>query len=212
MSEEQRRVSTTKAEILRCTEQGDFQCVHTYSGIQIEPNEWIIEACEEAKRSVKEGGGPFGAVLVQMDDKNGDVIRFWKGRNHVAEHNDPTAHAEISVIRSACRDLGVYDLGKISAEKGRSLHSGTTSHCELYSSCEPCPMCFSAILWARIPVLVFSATRYEASRPDVGFADGDIYEELRREYADRSIRVQQSICACTMDPFEDWKRSDNLRY
>ena len=202
----------TKADTQRRIESDGPQRIHTYAGIQVEPNRWIIEACEEAKRSVKAGGGPFGAVLVQMDDETGDVIRFWRGRNQVAESNDPTAHAEITVIRSACRDLGVYDLSKIKPENGGSSRRGATSHCELYSSCEPCPMCYSAMLWARIPVLVFSATRYEASQPDVGFSDSGIHEELGREYTDRSIRVRQSICPCALEPFEDWKRSSNPRY
>jgi len=188
------------------------QPCHIYRDILVEPDKWIGEACQEAIRSVEAGGGPFGAVLVQVDDKTGEVIRTWKGRNKVADHNDPTAHAEISVIRLACNDLGVYDLGAIDRSKARLPQRCATSHCELYSSCEPCPMCYSAVLWARIPVLVFSATRYEASHPDVGFSDSAIYDDLQRDYADRCIRVRQSICSTTLDAFEKWKKSCNTIY
>ncbi|MGD2142315.1 MAG: nucleoside deaminase, partial [Candidatus Bathyarchaeota archaeon] len=124
----------------------------------MEPNCWIEMACNEAKQSLEMGGGPFGAVLLQIDDETGEVIRLWKDHNHVVEQRDPTAHAEISVIRSACRELGVHLLGRIDKAQSRLPQKGETSHCEIYSSCEPCPMCFSAILWARIPVLVFSAS------------------------------------------------------
>jgi len=208
----QRRARQKKDEAPGGTDSNDSLRVHTYAGIQVEPNRWIIEACEEAKRAVKAGGGPFGAVLVQVDDETGSIIRLWRGRNRVAESHDPTAHAEISAIRLACRDLGAHDLGRIGSEAGSSSLRNATSHCELYSSCEPCPMCYSAVLWARIPVLVFSATRYEASHPDVGFSDSGIHEELMRGYTDRSIRVSQSICQITLDPFEEWKRSSNPRY
>ena len=188
------------------------QLCHIYRDIVVEPDKWISEACQEAIRSVEAGGGPFGAVLVQVDDETGEVIRTWKDHNHVTDHNDPTAHAEITVIRSACNELGVYDLGVIDRSQARLPQRCLTSHCELYSSCEPCPMCYSAVLWARIHVLVFSATRYEASHPDVGFSDNAIYEDLQRDYRDRCIRVHQSICPTTLDAFEKWKKSCNPRY
>jgi len=211
---ERRRESAEAEKIDQASKRPDQsgQLCHIYGDILIEPNEWIREACREAIRSVKDGGGPFGAVLVQVDDETGEVIRTWKGRNQVADHNDPTAHAEISVIRAACSDLGVYGLGVIDRSQARLPQRCATSHCELYSSCEPCPMCYSAALWARIPVLVFSATCYEASHPDVGFSDEAIYEDLQRGYADRRIRVRQSICSTTLDAFKKWKKSCNPRY
>ncbi len=181
------------------------QTLGLYQGIQAEPNKWIVMACEEAKRSVEEGGGPFGAVLLQIGDETGMVIRLWKDYNRVTEYIDPTAHAEVMVIRAACRELGTYDLGSIGGDE-------ETSHCELYSSCEPCPMCYSAIVWARIPVLVFSATRADASDPEVGFSDEEIYSELKKDYKIRSIRVYQTTCGNTMEAFELWKKSENTRY
>ena len=176
-----------------------------YQGTQAEPNKWIVMACEEAKRSVEEGGGPFGAVLLQIGDETGMVIRLWRDYNRVTECIDPTAHAEVMVIRAACRELGTYDLGSIGGD-------GETSHCELYSSCEPCPMCYSAIVWARIPVLVFSATRADASDPEVGFSDEEIYCELKKDYQSRSVRVYQATCGNTLEAFELWKKSENPRY
>ncbi len=181
------------------------QTVGLYQGTQAEPNKWIEMACEEAKRSVEEGGGPFGAVLLQIGDETGMVIRLWRDYNRVTEYNDPTAHAEVMVIRAACRELGTYDLGSIGGDE-------ETSHCELYSSCEPCPMCYSAIVWARIPVLVFSATRADASDPEVGFSDEEIYSELKKDYHTRSVRVYQATCGNTMEAFELWKKSNNTRY
>ncbi|UCD46233.1 MAG: nucleoside deaminase [Candidatus Bathyarchaeota archaeon] len=169
-------------------------------------------ACEEARWSVEVGGGPFGAVLLQIDDGTGEAIRFWRDHNHVVEHSDPTAHAEISVIRSACHELGVHDLGEIRGSESKLPQEGEISHCEIYSSCEPCPMCYSAISWARIPVLVFSATRFEASDERVGFLDDHIYEELRKDYPRRKIRVYQALCPGTLDAFELWKKGDYARY
>jgi len=176
-----------------------------YRGTQAEPNKWIVLACEEAKSSVEEGGGPFGAVLLQIGDETGMVIRLWRDHNRVTECSDPTAHAEVMVIRAACHELGTYDLGSIGGDE-------ETSHCELYSSCEPCPMCYSAIVWARIPVLVFSATRADASDPEVGFSDEEIYSELKKDYRSRSVRVYQATCGNTMEAFELWKKSENTRY
>ncbi len=181
------------------------QAAGPYQGTQAEPNKWIAMACEEAKRSVEGGGGPFGAVLLQVGDETGTVIRRWMDHNRVTEFSDPTAHAEVMVIRAACRELGTYDLGSIAGDEG-------TSHCELYSSCEPCPMCYSAIAWARIPVLVFSATRADASDPEVGFSDEEIHSELKKDYRSRSVRVYHATCGNTMEAFELWKRSGNTRY
>jgi guanine deaminase len=181
------------------------QKVGLYQGTQAEPNRWIVMACEEAKRSVEAGGGPFGAVLLQIGDETGMIMRLWRDHNRVTEYSDPTAHAEVMVIRAACRELGTYDLGSIDGDK-------ETSHCELYSSCEPCPMCYSAVVWARIPVLVFSATRADASDPEVGFSDEEIHSELKKDYQVRSVRVYQATCGNTMEAFELWKKSDNPRY
>ena len=184
--------------------------IYAYCGTLVEPNKWIIEACEEAYASVEAGGGPFGALLIQVDNETNRVLRYWKDHNHVTEYKDPTAHAEISVIRSACHELNVYDLGTISKSESRLPQTGETSHCEIYSSCEPCPMCYAAIRWARLPILVFSATRHEAS--EAGFSDGELYDDLCKSYTERGIRVKQAICPTSKEAFEAWKRSGNLRY
>ena len=185
---------------------------HIYEGITVAPNHWVELACEEAKASVERGGGPFGAVLLQIEDETNEVIRYWMDHNHVAERRDPTAHAEMSAIRSACHELGVHNLGEIGRDESKLPQKGETSHCEMYCSCEPCPMCYAAIMWARIPVLVFSATRYEAAQPGVGFSDEEIYDELKRGYGERSIRVYQAVSANALEAFELWKRSDNVRF
>jgi len=183
-----------------------------YEGITAAPNRWVELACEEAKTSVERRGGPFGAVLLQIEDETNEVIRYWRDHNHVTEFSDPTAHAEISVIRSACNELSVHDLGEIRRTEAVLPQKEETSHCEIYCSCEPCPMCYSAIAWARIPVLVFSATRFDAAQPGVGFSDEKLYDELKREYGDRSIRVYQAASAGALEAFEHWKKSDNIRF
>ena len=122
-------------------------------------------------------GGPFGACVV----KNGEIIG--KGSNHVLSNNDPTAHAEIMAIRDACNYLNSYDL----------------SDCELYTSCYPCPMCLSAIIWANIKTVYYGNTKEDAE--NIGFRDDFIYEfiknidnnrdtlELNKIYHDETIKV-----------------------
>ena len=192
------------------TAESDPDVRHVYDDILVERNPWIELACDEAVRSVRMGGGPFGAVLLQIDDETNEVIRYWKDHNHVVEHSDPTAHAEVSVIRAACIELGVHDLGRIERGQSRMPQTGERSHCEIYSSCEPCPMCYAAIHWARIPVLVFSATCLDAS--EAGFSDAEIYEELRRGHGERSIRVHQALCSGTLEALRLWREADNPRY
>ena len=185
---------------------------HLYEGITVAPNHWVELVLEEAKASVERGGGPFGAVLLQIEDETNEVIRYWKDHNHVTEYRDPTAHAEISVIRSACHELGVHNLGEIRKHESMLPQKEDTSHCEIYSSCEPCPMCYAAIMWARIPVLVFSATSYDAAQPGVEFSDEEIYDELKKVYKERSIKVHQAVSANSLKAFELWKRSDNIKF
>ena len=183
-----------------------------FAGIEAAPNRWLEMACEEARASVGEGGGPFGAVLVQVDDETGRAIRYWRDRNHVVELSDPTAHAEVSVIRSACSELGVFHLDRIDRDESRLPQEGPTSHCEIYSSCEPCPMCYSAIAWARIPVLVFAATRFEASAPQVGFRDEDMHRELCKPYGERNVKVYHASSPCAAEAFDLWRHSGNKMY
>lgn len=101
-------------------------------------------------------GGPFGACIV----KNGKIIG--KGSNHVLSNNDPTAHAEIMAIRDACQNIGSYDL----------------SGCELYTSCYPCPMCLSAIIWSNIKNVYYGNTKEDAAK--IGFRDDDIYDFIKK--------------------------------
>ncbi|WP_298902895.1 nucleoside deaminase [uncultured Psychroserpens sp.] len=176
-----------------------------YEKIRIKSNKWIEMACEEAKASIGEEGGPFGAVIVQIDDDTQEIIRYWKNHNQVTAINDPTAHAEVMTIRSVCASLGVFDLSKI--EKGHSKlpQKSETSHCVIFSSAEPCPMCFSAISWASLKHMYFSATRYDAAVQGVNFSDEEIYNELSKPYYQRSMKVFQCSTPNSLDAFNTWK-------
>ncbi len=122
-------------------------------------NKYMQVAKENAEEGItKKEGGPFGAVIV---DKNGNIIS--NGNNKVIINNDPTAHAEIVAIREACKKLNTFDL----------------SECILYTSCEPCPMCLSAIIWANIKTVYYGCTKKDAG--DIGFRDNMIYDYLKGE-------------------------------
>lgn len=186
----------------------------TYDGIEVQCNNFMDMAGEEALKSVQHGGGPFGAVIVRVDDQTGQVIEYWKNHNHVELWNDPTAHAEVSTIRAACHDLAtrwnttVFDLGHIVDPDTKR-----TSHCVIFSSAEPCPMCYAAINWARIPTLIFAATRYDAAQQGIDFSDAAIYEDLARPYKERqNIKVYQASCKNSLDAFNQWKRMKKLDY
>lgn len=145
-------------------------------------------AIEEAKSSMLQGkGGPFGALIV----KNGQIIAI--GTNHVTSLNDPTAHAEIMAIRAACRKLGTFQL----------------TDCELYTSCEPCPMCFGAVYWARLSRVYYAATKLDAAR--VGFDDSLIYQELQTP-EDKRMIVASHVSGCQEKAqrlFKEWEKKDN---
>jgi tRNA(Arg) A34 adenosine deaminase TadA len=146
--------------------------------------EYLKEAIRVAEENIdKAGGGPFGAVIV----KDGKIIA--KAANTVTTSNDPTAHAEVNAIRVACAALHTFDL----------------SGCTLYASCEPCPMCLSAIYWARIDQIYYAGSRYDAQ--DAGFDDSFIYEELERPIATRRIKIMQLLPEEGKRPFEQWKNS-----
>ena len=130
-------------------------------------------------------GGPFAALVA----KNGNVIG--EGANSVTATNDPTAHAEVVAIRAACRALGTFQL----------------IDCELYTTCEPCPMCLGAIYWAR-PTRVFYAG-VAADAADAGFDDAFIYEELRRPPESRRIPMTQLIREESLVIFAAWKQQPN---
>ena len=142
------------------------------------------EAIRLAKENVKNGsGGPFGAVVV----KDGEIVAACG--NSVTPSNDPTAHAEVNAIREACRKLGTYQL----------------DGCEVYASCEPCPMCLGAIYWARPSKVYYASTKEDAA--DAGFDDSFIYKEITMPEAERSIpflKVEEKEAG---EEFRMWKTS-----
>ena len=139
-------------------------------------------AVELSRRGMESGhGGPFGAVIV----RDGAIVG--EGWNEVLRSNDPTAHAEVVAIRNACRALGTYDL----------------SGCEIYASCEPCPMCLGAIYWSRIRQVYFSIGRHDAA--GIEFRDEFIYEELAKPPAKRALPMVQVPCDGALDVFAAWE-------
>lgn len=147
------------------------------------------EAIKLSAESVWSGGGPFGAVIV----RDGEIIA--RGENRVTVCNDPTAHAEVSAIREAAARLGTYDL----------------SGCEIYSSCEPCPMCLGAIYWARLDKLYYAGTRADAA--NVGFDDAHIYEELPLEPSQRELPTETLLREEAQRVFEAWaEKADKKEY
>lgn len=183
-----------------------------YSGIQTSGDKWITLAAAEGLKSVQHGGGPFGAVIVQIDDKTGAVIRSWANHNHVTEWHDPTAHAEVSVIRDAAKQLGVFELGHIRQRESKLPQPSEWSHCVIYSSVEPCPMCLAAIYWSGIETMVFAATKYDAAVHGVNFSDKLIYDEIQLPYAKRQyMRVQHANIDNSLDAFNYYKRSADVK-
>jgi tRNA(Arg) A34 adenosine deaminase TadA len=148
--------------------------------------EFMREAIRLSIENVESGkGGPFGAVIV----KDGIIIA--RGANEVTSSNDPTAHAEVVAIRNACKELGSFQL----------------DDCEIYCSCEPCPMCLGAIYWARPKAIYYANTKVDAAAID--FDDQFIYEEIERPIAQRKLFTQQMMREEAMVAFEKWKRSVN---
>ena len=153
------------------------------------PEAFMREAIKLSAESVRSGGGPFGAVIV----RDGEIIA--RGENRVTVCNDPTAHAEVSAIREAAARLGTYDL----------------SGCEIYSSCEPCPMCLGAIYWARLDKLYYAGTRADAA--SVGFDDAHIYEELPLEPSQRELPTETLLREEAQRVFEAWaEKADKKEY
>jgi tRNA(Arg) A34 adenosine deaminase TadA len=153
-------------------------------------NRFMQEAINLALESVQRGnGGPFGAVIVR-----GDTI-VGRGANQVTASNDPTAHAEIIAIRDACRWLNTFRL----------------ADCELYASCEPCPMCLAAIYWARIKRICYASTRNDAV--EAGFSDELIHREIKLPPGERILRTEQVKHSDALLPFAAWsKKTDKIRY
>ena len=147
------------------------------------PQDFLRQAVILAVGNVQQGGGPFGAIVV----KDGQVIA--KGVNQVTSSLDPTAHAEVTAIRNACSALSTYQL----------------DGCELYASCEPCPMCLGAIYWARMDRFYYAVSRVEAA--SAGFDDAFIYDEMGVEPAQRAIEGRMLLSPEGVLPFEAWERS-----
>ncbi len=147
----------------------------------IESNKFMMEAIKKAEENIASGkGGPFGAVVV----RDGKIIAAVG--NRVTSTNDPTAHAEVVAIREACKTLDTFDL----------------SGCEIYASCEPCPMCLGAIMWARIDKLYYAADRIDASR--AGFDDELFYSELALPIEKRMLKPMQLLQEEANSVFDKW--------
>ena len=146
---------------------------------------FMREAIRLALENVRSGrGGPFGAVVV----RDGEVIA--RGTNEVTACNDPTAHAEVAAIRAACEALGSYQL----------------TDCDLYASCEPCPMCLGAIYWARPARVFYAAGKEDAAK--AGFDDAFIYEELDHPPEERGLPMQQVLREEAQVPLQAWIEDD----
>ena len=150
---------------------------------------FMRRAIEISCENVKKGGGPFGAVIV----RNEKILA--ESCNLVTILNDPTAHAEINVIREAARKLETFDL----------------SGCVIYSSCEPCPMCLGAIYWARIDKVFFANTKFDAQK--IGFADYLIYKEISLPPQERNIEFRQLLREEALKAFKEWEEAgDKMEY
>jgi len=153
-------------------------------------NAFLLEAIDLSRRNIRDGrGGPFGAVIVR------GVETIARGTNLVTSTNDPTAHAEIVAIREA----------------GRSLRAFQLEECEIYTSCEPCPMCLGAIYWARLKTVYFANTRSDAA--GIGFDDEFLYREMTLPHADRKIPIIRIQSSEALEVFKEWERMENkIRY
>jgi|SRR6202046_991854 len=157
--------------------------------IEMPKNTFMERAIALALENVRSGGGPFGALIV----KDGRVIS--EAANCVTLTNDPTAHAEIVAIRKACKKLGTFHL----------------TDCELYSSCEPCPMCLGAIYWARPARVYFACTAADAT--EAGFDDSLIYQEIRSPHLHRKIPMIQLMREESLAAFRAWEQKpDKANY
>jgi len=155
----------------------------------ISKNKFMLRAIELSISSANGTGGPFGCVIVK-DDK---IIA--EGSNKVTFSNDPTAHAEIVAIREACKKLNTFNL----------------SSCDLYASCEPCPMCLSAIYWSHVDNIFYANTREDAKK--ISFDDSLIYSEISKKNEDRKIPKKQMLRDEALKAFEIWnKKTDKIEY
>ena len=152
-------------------------------------NKYMLRAIDLSINSANTDGGPFGCVIV----KENKIIS--EGSNKVTSSNDPTAHAEIVAIREACKKLNTFNL----------------TGCDLYTSCEPCPMCLSAIYWSHIDNIFYANNRNDAKK--INFDDSLIYSEIKKEFKDRKIPMKQMMRDKAIKAFEIWdKKTDKIEY
>ena len=151
--------------------------------------ELMRKAIELSIKSVRNGGGPFGAIIA----RKGEIIA--EGSNGVTIYNDPTAHAEVTAIRKACEKLGTFDL----------------TECEIYTSCEPCPMCLGAIYWAHLDKIYYANDRKDAA--DIGFDDDFIYQEIEVKPQYRKKPSEILMREEGLEAFRIWnKKTDKIEY
>lgn len=153
-------------------------------------HKFILEAIELSRKGMMNNdGGPFGCIIVRGEEIVG------RGNNRVTSTNDPTAHAEVVAIRDACKNLETFQL----------------DDCEIYTSCEPCPMCMGAIYWARPKKVYYANTRVDAA--NIGFDDSLIYDELVLPIDKRKIAIECIGRDEAIKVFEDWtKKTDKIEY
>jgi len=151
---------------------------------------FMKKVLEMARENIKNGkGGPFAAIVV----KDGQIVG--EGTNLVTSTNDPTAHAEIVAIRNACKNLGVFHL----------------TGCEIYTSCEPCPMCLGAVYWARIEKIYYAGTREDAK--EAGFDDSKFYEEICKPIDEREVPMENLLREDARKVFREWiEKEDKIPY
>lgn len=161
----------------------------TKSNFTAEDAKFMQQAIDLSIENVANGGGPFGAVIV----RDGEVIAT--GTNRVTANCDPTAHAEVSAIRAACTKLGDFKL----------------SGCTIYSSCEPCPMCLSALYWAGVERIFYGNTKQDAK--EIDFDDSFIYDQIALDYSERSIPCINIMRDNALEGFKAWReKADKILY
>ena len=149
-------------------------------------SEFMQIAIQEAREGISNGdGGPFGTAIVR------DGVLIASGHNHVLAYNGPTCHGEVDAIRKACKRLGTFDL----------------TGCDIYASCEPCPMCLGAIYWARLSRLFYAATQHDAAA--AGFDDAFIYRELSLPPSERHLPTSALSRDEALRAFEAWREQDD---